>query len=348
MGDFTLITDEVTTIDAVTDADGHVWVPPSDLAAATGWTLEPVGLCQGDRCIPTDLNPGLVGDDGRVDLARLAPLAGGLLVVDAAERVAVLGASAGTRAAELASGLAPDFTLPDLDGEPFSLDEMRGRKTLVVAFASWCGCRYDLPAWQALDDELAPDGLEVVAVAIDEDPAAVRPFTEGIGMPVLIDRDRTFAERYALTNVPAVVWIDEEGRLVRPPDVAFGSEDFVEYHKIDSADHREALRRWVREGTVPADAGGADRSWTPTDEEQLAHLHYRLALHLWRAGAGHEDAAARHFDRAAALAPLDFTVRRAQLPLRGKDPFLGEEFQALFAEWEQAGRPYHGKPRDQA
>ncbi len=284
--------------------------------------------------------PACVRDDGRVDLARLAPLGDQLLLVDPDERVGVLGASAAARGGELAAGLVPDVTLPTLDGEPFALRDLRGRKALVVAFASWCGCRYDLPAWQALHDELAPTGFGVVAVAIDEDPDEVRPFAEGLDMPVLIDRDRALAERLALTNVPTVVWVDEEGRVVRSNDVAFGSEDFVEFHGIDSSDHRDAVRRWAHDGVVPDDEG--ERTLAPTDAEQRAHLQYRLALHLWR--AGRQEAAARHFDEAADRAPLDFTVRRAQLPLRGRDPFLGEEFLELFAEWEAAGRPYYGQP----
>jgi peroxiredoxin len=350
VGDFTLVTDRVATVDAEPGEGGALWLTPADLALAAGWTAEPVGLCHGDTCVPHGLHDGLVRADGRVDLAALAPLGGQLLVTDPDERIAVLGASAHARTQELATGRAPDVTLPDLDGEPFALSQLRGRKALVVAFASWCGCRYDLPAWQALHDELAPEGFGVVAVAIDEDPEEVRPFTEGVDIPVLIDRDRTFAERYALTNVPMVVWVDEDGQVVRGHDVAFGSEQFREFHGIDSSDHRDELRRWVREGVVPAPperdaeqgravdgAGG----WAPTEGEQLAHLHYRLALQLWR--DGRREAAAGHFDRASALAPLDFTVRRAQLPLRGRDPFLGEEFLELFAEWEAAGKPYYGR-----
>jgi peroxiredoxin len=337
-GTLTLITDGVFDVETEMDGD-RVWIAAATLKGAAGWEVTPVGLCRGDTCVPVDLHPGLVDEDRRVDLARLAPLGDQVLVVDTDERVAVLGASASARASELRSGVAPAFTLPDLDGAPVSLADQRGRKTVVVAFASWCGCAYELPGWQALHDELAGDGFGVVAVAVDEHPEAVRPFTEGIGFPVLIDRDRVFAERYALTNVPTVVWVDEAGVLVRGQDVAFPTETFREFHRIDSTDHLDGIRRWVRSGEVPADDVEAH---VPDPDEQLAHLHYRLALHLWR--TGRRDPAQRHFDRAAALAPLDFTVRRAILPLQGKDPFLGEEFLALWAEWDAAGRPYYGRP----
>jgi peroxiredoxin len=337
-GTLALITEGVTDIGADVDGD-RVWVAAADLPAAAGWDLRPEGLCRCDTCVPIDLHAGLIDADGRVDLTRLAPLGDQILVVDPDERVAVLGASASARASALRSGIAPEFTLRDLDGEPVSLADQRGRKTVVVAFASWCGCAYELPGWQALHDELADEAFGVVAVAVDEDPEAVRPFTEGIRFPVLIDRDRVFADRYALTNVPTVVWVDEHGGLVRAQDVAFPTDTFREFHHIDSTDHLDGIRRWVRNGEAPVDDVEAH---VPDPDEQLAHLQYRLALHLWR--TGRRDAAQGHFDRAAGLAPLDFTVRRAVLPLQGKDPFLGEEFLALWSEWDAAGRPYYGRP----
>jgi hypothetical protein len=59
------------------------------------------------------------------------------LAVDRDEGVAYLGVPASVRAARLASLEAPDFTLPDLDGRAHSLSEHRGRKVLLVAYASW-------------------------------------------------------------------------------------------------------------------------------------------------------------------------------------------------------------------
>ena len=59
------------------------------------------------------------------------------LAVDRAEGVAYLGISAAARGAQLASLEAPDFSLPDLDGRRHSLSAHRGRKVLLVAYASW-------------------------------------------------------------------------------------------------------------------------------------------------------------------------------------------------------------------
>jgi hypothetical protein len=59
------------------------------------------------------------------------------LAVDRDESVAYLGETALVRATRLASLEAPDFSLPDLDGRVHSLSEQRGKKVLLVAYASW-------------------------------------------------------------------------------------------------------------------------------------------------------------------------------------------------------------------
>ena len=92
--------------------------------------------------------------------------------------VAVLARAPFDVEAGLAGGDAPDFTLPTLDGEPVSLHDSAGQKRLLVTFASWCGCRYDLPAWKARQEEWADQGFSVLAVALDEDAEAVRPYAE--------------------------------------------------------------------------------------------------------------------------------------------------------------------------
>jgi hypothetical protein len=142
--------------------------------------------------------------------------------------------------------------------------------------------------------------------------------------------------------VPTVIWIDEDDRIVRPNGVAFSNDMFKEFTGVEAGPHLDLVRRWVRTGDVPITVEDARDAVGDLDEDEvLARLHFRLAAHARRDG---DDATARaHFDRAAALAPHDFTIRRALLPLTGGNPF-GQEFFDFYTEWQEAGSPYHGLP----
>jgi len=151
--------------------------------------------------------------------------------------------------------------------------------------------------------------------------------------PVAVDTAHVTAERYGITNVPSVVWVDEQDRVVKPPTIAPGDDQFVEFTKIESERHHEALRRWVRDGVLPESVDPPER----TDAEQRALAERRLAAHLQR--AGDTAAAGRHLAAAQELAPWDWTVRRAGIAMTGGDPFLGDEFVSFWEEWDAAGRP---------
>ena len=180
----------------------------------------------------------------------------------------------------------------------------------------------------------------MIAVAIDESADDVRPWVDGITMPVLLDREHVLTEVFAISNVPAVVWIDEDGRIARPTAVAFGSDMFKDFTGVGAGPHLDAVRRWVRDGTVDIDADTA-RTAVPdlTDDEVLARLHFRIGAAARRIG---DDAAARtHLDCAVELAPDDLTIWRAAMPLLGEDPF-GQPFFTKFQEWQERGSPFHG------
>jgi hypothetical protein len=115
---------------------GRVRLAPESLEASLGFRLEPEGFCRGSLCIPARGRAGLVSERG-VDLAGFAELLGRPLAVDAAEGVAALAASAEARSERLASLEAPDFELPDLAGRRHRLSEHRGKKVLLIAYASW-------------------------------------------------------------------------------------------------------------------------------------------------------------------------------------------------------------------
>ena len=245
--------------------------------------------------------------------------------------------SAETHRGETATGKAPRLDLQDVDGNPVSFDDYSGRKRVLVTWASWCGCRHELAGWQRLQDELADSGLQLFSVALDNDPEDSRPWIEAghPTYPVAVDTAHVTAERYGITNVPSVVWVDEDDTIVKPPTIAPGDDQSVEFTKIESEQHHDALRRWVREGVLPESA--SLRAHDRTDAEQLALAQRRVAAHLQR--RGDTEAAKRHLATAQELAPWDWTVRRGGIAMTGGDPFLGEEFTSFWEEWDASGRP---------
>jgi peroxiredoxin len=325
-------------------------VTADDFETISGWDLRPEGLCNGDACVPVRDRPALEPSPGVIDVAVAAALLDRPVVADDAAGVVAVGASRDSRRRALADREAPGFTLPDLNGQPHTLAELQGRATVLVTFSSWCGCRYDLPGWQALSDELANDGLSVVAVAFDQHADDVREFAEGINIPVLLDSSHLLSELYAISNVPTVVWIDADGKVARPNTPAFGTDTFVDFHGVPAGPHLDAIRSWVRTGDVPvAETPGDTAVATPavadlSDDEVEARLLFRIGAHLVREGRA--DEAASRLARATELAPLDFTVARAAMPLTGRDPF-GEEFLKLYDDWIAAGSPYHGLDPDE-
>jgi hypothetical protein len=122
-------------VDAKVVPDG-VRLAPTSVRDALGWELKPEGLCKDERCVPVPPATRLVRQGG-IDLATLAELLGRPLALDVTERAACLGAAADDRAQQLRSLDAPEFTLPDLAGQPHALSDFRGKKILLVAFASW-------------------------------------------------------------------------------------------------------------------------------------------------------------------------------------------------------------------
>jgi peroxiredoxin len=314
-------------------------IAASDLERATGWVRKPEGLCRGDVCVPVR-DPAALEVGEMVDLVAFARVLGRRSILDEEARIIALAGDAQDRRGALEGLMAPDFTLPTLDGDLLRFSDTDGYKRVLVTFSSWCGCRYDLPGWQALADELESHGLRIISVALDDDPEVVRPFTEGIVIPVLLDRQHLLSELYAISNVPTVVWIDEEGVIVRPNGLMFGTDTFSAFTGVDSTPHLEAIRRWAIDGILPmakAEAAGAIADLS--DDELDARLHFRVGVEA--KATGYTEVAERHLMRASDLVPFDFSVRRAAMPLLGKDPF-GQEFLDVYDEWQAQGAPYHG------
>lgn len=107
---------------------------PTDAERVTGWALKPEGMCRADLCVP--LPASAVGVN-EVDVEAFWKKIGGPVIASERRDVWVLGAPAEERNAALEGLEAPDFTLPDIDGVPRSLSQLRGRKVFLATWASW-------------------------------------------------------------------------------------------------------------------------------------------------------------------------------------------------------------------
>jgi hypothetical protein len=204
--------------------------------------------------------------------------------------------------------------------------------------------------WQELRSELHPRGLEVVSVALDTEGAdAAGPWIDAANPehPSLIDAGHRLDELLGINNVPMGVWIDEQGVLVRPPEVAHPGRNVLgdmlaERGLPDDAPRRlaemlaEASKIRVQPGRYAAAlrdwvANGADSRYALTPEEvversrprpfeaSVAAAHFELGQHLHR--NGHRDDARPHFRVAHRLDPSNWTYKRQAWSI--EDPLQG-------------------------
>ena len=159
--------------------------------------------------------------------------------------------------------------------------------------------------------------------------------------PSLFDAHYEVAHAYNMVNVPTAVWIDEEGRIVRPNEMAFVDNRWIEYTKFDMTRYLDAVRDWARRGAQSPYAldvkARRKRLALPTAEHALAAATFRLAEHLHE--TGQPEAAVAFFKRAQALQPESWCFKRQAWALTDAEKYYGTNFQTEVKAL--AGRPYY-------
>ena len=113
---------------------GALWIRKRDLPRVNGFALKPQGACRADLCIP--IPKDMVRGD-YFNLTAFAKKAGQLVVADAEARVWSFGEMQALGGGLSNSRMAPDVTVADRLGSPVHLAGFRGKKALVVTWASW-------------------------------------------------------------------------------------------------------------------------------------------------------------------------------------------------------------------
>lgn len=196
----------------------------------------------------------------------------------------------------------------------------------------------------------------MVTVALElSGPEACRAYVEAAQPehPSLIDTGHRMDALFGVVNIPNVVWIDEDGVIVRPPEPGWppggpnrlaelqeGMRDFPQMGRAltappppetapgdvlgsgqDREGYSDAIRDWVALGPAsrfaltPAEV--VARSQPRDPDVSAAAAHFELANHLWR--AGERPTAIRHFNEAHRLQPNNWTYKRQAWSLVGQE-----------------------------
>jgi len=118
----------------------HLWVAGDDVKNVNGFELKPEGLCAGDVCVPIPASNDWTrkhGDKKYLNVTRFADKADQAVAVDASGDVWSFGAVPVLESELLPKGKAPDFALPDRSGKTVKLSDFRGKKVLILSWASW-------------------------------------------------------------------------------------------------------------------------------------------------------------------------------------------------------------------
>ena len=101
-----------------------------------------------------------------------------------------------------AGDVAPEFTLPDPDGNPVSSKALLAKGPLVVTFyrGAWCPfCNFDLSALEEARSEIESLGASLVAISQQTAPNSRKSQRQnGLGFPILGDHGGEIAAQFGV------------------------------------------------------------------------------------------------------------------------------------------------------
>ena len=188
-----------------------------------------------------------------------------------------------------------------------------------------------MPGWQAIYQQLKDKNFEIISVAQDTNgvkdagpwiTAAKPTYT------ALIDEQHVVSKLYNMVNVPTGVWINEEGKIVRPNEVAFVDDRFKTFTGLDSEPYLTALKDWVEKGNKSAYVMSEEKLREKLDMNNpdfiLAAAQFGLGEQLYK--SGHLTEAIPHFKEAQRLNPKSWNYKRQAYALSDAKRDYGTTF----------------------
>jgi hypothetical protein len=160
-----------------------------------------------------------------------------------------------------------------------------------------------------------------------------------VSFPALIDTQHVVSSLYHLVNVPMGVWVDEQGRIVRPAEVAYSKKVQFLSIKVDGDRYVAALRDWVENGDksryVLRPSALTEKLGARKSTEDLADAHFKLGAYFHQQGK--KDLAKKHWQEAQRLHPDSWNYHRQEWSFTP-----GEAMTKWLAKFRSLGdKPYY-------
>jgi len=160
----------------------------------------------------------------------------------------------------------------------------------------------------------------------------------------LIDVQHSVSSAYQFINVPMGIWIDERGRVVRPAEPAWTTDQTMKFgDKVLSTEggvYVAALRDWVKNGErseyALSDEEFARRVKPRTAAEMEADASFKLAV--WFHEHGNAGLAGKYWQHAQQLNPDDWNYHRQEWSFAPQE--AGKKWREKFDKLDQ---PYYPK-----
>ncbi len=186
--------------------------------------------------------------------------------------------------------------------------------------------------------------FEIISIAEDTGGVkAAAPWIEAgkVEYTVLVDKQHVVTRLYNMVNVPTAVWINEQGRIVRPNEVAYSNNKGMSVTKVDTEPWINGLRDWVKNGEKSAfamsEAELRERVKPQNPDWALASAEFGLAEYLYQAGQG--EAAIPHYKEAQRLNPESWNFKRQAWALSSSKDKYGTTFTDEVKKLN--GKPYY-------
>ena len=126
----------------------------------------------------------------------------------------------GGEAALFAEGpKSPPFALLSLDGQRFTQNDLIGKATLVIFWASWCGtCQHELPEAHRLQEKMAGQPFQIISIGFRDSETNIRAYVrthpQVFSFPVFFDKKDRVSESFGARVTPTLFLFNKAGELV--------------------------------------------------------------------------------------------------------------------------------------